>query len=236
MTDAIKNTSKKLTKTFTETSIKNKKAREIINENVLELMNDKGMLAPYLASSLVNLLRPENKSNFILVNDDNSIKVNDFLINRGIPITLYSNMLTFSDSNKHFNLDGDLSETMTNYDFKVSHSNPKDQKLIYEFGKEMNFNIQQKERKSDRDKSPKILFKSPAMMASAISTTFLPSDLNELWEKLKSLLLEKQTGKNSNIINNETVTIVDKLLKYKCIFKKQHEKFSIKCNLLHTKN
>ena len=45
-------------------------------------------------------------------------------------------MLSFRDSNKSFKLDGDLLETMTSYDFIVSHSNPKDQKLIYEFGKD----------------------------------------------------------------------------------------------------
>ena len=44
-------------------------------------------------------------------------------------------MLNFRDSNKSFKLDEDLLETMTNYDFKVRHSNPKDQKLIYEFAK-----------------------------------------------------------------------------------------------------
>ena len=51
----------------------------------------------------------------------------DFLENGGIPVTLYSNMLTFRDSNKFFKLDGDLLQTMTNYDCNVSHSNPKDQ-------------------------------------------------------------------------------------------------------------
>ena len=53
-------------------------------------------------------------------------------------------MLAFGDSNKSLKLDGDLSETMTNYDFNISHSNPQDQKLIYEFGKEMKINNEQK--------------------------------------------------------------------------------------------
>ena len=61
-------------------------------------------------------------------------------------------MITFRDSNKSFKLDGDLSETMTKYDFNVSHSNSKDQKLIFAFGKELKFNIKQKGRKSDRDR------------------------------------------------------------------------------------
>ena len=59
--------------------------------------------------------------------------MNNFLINRGIPVTLYSNMLTFRDSNKSFELDGELLKTMTNFDVNVSHANPKDQKMIYEF-------------------------------------------------------------------------------------------------------
>ena len=66
MTDAIKDTSENLTKTFTENSINSNKAIENLNERILELMNDKGMMAPYLASSSVNLLKPENKSQFRL--------------------------------------------------------------------------------------------------------------------------------------------------------------------------
>ena len=73
--------------------------------------------------------------------------MNDFLINRGIPVTPYRIMLTFRDSNRSFILVGGLLETMTNYDLNVSHSNPPGQKLIYEFGKEMNFKIKQQGRK-----------------------------------------------------------------------------------------
>ena len=111
------------------------------------------MIVPYLAPSLVNLFKPENKSQYKLIKDRNSIRVNDFLINGGIPVSLYSNKLTFRDSNKSFKLDGDLLETMTNYDLNVNHANPQDQKLIYEFGKEMKFDIKQKGRKSNRDES-----------------------------------------------------------------------------------
>ena len=66
MTDAIKDTSENLTKTITENSINNNKAIENLNERILELMDDKGLTAPYLASSLVNLFKPENKSQFRL--------------------------------------------------------------------------------------------------------------------------------------------------------------------------
>ena len=73
---------------------------------------------------------------------------------------------------------------MTNYDFNVSHSNPKDQKLIYEFGKETNCNIRQKGRKSDRDKCMIKLLKSPAIMASRVTTIFLSENPKELCDRL----------------------------------------------------
>ena len=61
MTDAIKITSQGITKTITESSIKNNKAISDKNKKVLELLNDKSMIAPDLASSLVNVLKVENK-------------------------------------------------------------------------------------------------------------------------------------------------------------------------------
>ena len=149
------------------------------------------MIAPKLASCLVNLFKPEIKSQFRLKKDLNSTKMNDLLINEGIPVTIFSNMLTFRDSNKSFKLDGDLLETTTIYIINVSHSDPKDQKPIYEFGKEMNFNIRQKGRKSNRDKSVIKLLKSPAIMASGTSKTiFSSSDPDELCNRLK-LLIQK---------------------------------------------
>ena len=72
--DTIKNTSENITKTISETSIKNNKTVSDLNKNVLELMNEKGMMAPYLPSSLVNLFKPENKSQFRLIKDRNSTK------------------------------------------------------------------------------------------------------------------------------------------------------------------
>ena len=130
MTDEIKNTSEKITRTLTENSINNNKAIENLNEKILELMNNNGLIAPYLASSLVNLFKPENRSQFRLKKDLNSTKMNDFKINKGIPVTLVSNMLIFRDSNKSFKLEGDLLEAMTNYDFNIDHSNQQDRKLI----------------------------------------------------------------------------------------------------------
>ena len=76
-------------------------------------MIDKGTIASFLASSLVNLFKLENKSQCKSMKDLNSTKMNDFSINGGVPVTLFIIMLTFRDSNESFNLDGDLLETMT---------------------------------------------------------------------------------------------------------------------------
>ena len=86
VTNTIENTSENSTKTISETYINNNKAIENLNEKVLELMNDKCMMAPFSASSLVNFFKPENKSQIRLMKD--STKMNDFLINDAIPVTL----------------------------------------------------------------------------------------------------------------------------------------------------
>ena len=82
----------------------------------------------------------------------------------------------------------------------------------------MNFDIKQKGRKSVRDKSMIKLLKSPAIMASGLSKTkFLSSDPDELCNRLEILIQEKQARNNSDIINEEIIDIVDKILEYKCI-------------------
>ena len=80
----------------------------------MDFLNDKGLIAPYLACFSVNLLGPENKSQFSLIKDHNLTKMNDFVINTSVPVTLYSNMSTFRNSNKFFKIDGELLKTMTN--------------------------------------------------------------------------------------------------------------------------
>ena len=70
-------------------------------------------------------------------------------------------------------------------------------------------------------------------MASGVSKTiFLSSVPDELCDRIKLLLQEKQAGNNSDIINEEIVAIVDKLLGYKCKSKKQHKQILLKCNPL----
>ena len=236
VTKSLENTSKNITKTLTETSNNNKKALENLNEKILEIMNDRGILASYLRSPLSRITNPENSSQFKIVKDPNSNRVNDLLMKNKIPITLYGNMLTFRDTNKQFELTGDLLEMINNKDYNVDHASLADKKLMYDFAKEMHFDMKAVGKKPTPDKTLIKLLKSPSLIVSASGvskTIFLSSDPDELCDRLKLLLQEKHAGNNSDLINVEIVAIVDKLLEYKCISKKQHKQILIKCNLLH---
>ena len=235
VTKSFENTSENLTKAITESSITNNKAMENINNNLLEIMNDRGILATYLMSPSSKITNPENTTQFKLVKDANSNRVNDLNINNSIPITLYNNLLTFRDTGKEFELKGDLLKMITNKNYNVDLASLADKKLMYDFAKEMHFDVKKIGNKSTRDRTLIKLLKSPGLIVSASGvskTIFLSSDPDELCERLKLLLQEKHAGNSSDIINQEIVAIVDKLLEYKCIFKKQHKQIIYKCNLL----
>ena len=186
-------------------------------------------------SPLSKITNPENTSQFKLVKDSSSNRDNDLKIHNSIPITLYGKTLTFRDTYKQFELKGDLLEMITNSKDNVDLASLQDKKLIYDFAKAMHFDTKAVGKKSTRDKTLIKLLKSPGLMVSASGISksiFLSSDPDELCNRLKLLLQEKHAGYNYNIINDEIVAIVDKLLEYKCISKKQHKQILNKCNLL----
>ena len=235
VTKSLENTSENLARAITESSIKINKAIENLNNKLLEIMNDRGILASYLITPLSKITNPENTSQFRLEKDHISKRVNDLLMKNKIPIKLYGNMLTFRDSGKVFELKGGLLEMITNSKYNVDLASLQDKKLMHDFAKEMNFDAKAVGNKSTRDKTLIKLLKSPGLMVSASGvskTTILSYDPNELSDRLKLLLQEEHAGNNSEIINDEIVAIVDKLLEYGCISKKQHKQILIKCNLV----
>ena len=156
------------------------------------------------------------------------------MIKNTIPITLCGNILTFRDTGKEFEITGDLLEIITNKNFNVNLASLSDKKLMFDFAKEMTFDTKAQGRKSIRDITLINLLNSPGLIfsASGVSKTiFLSSDPDELCNKLKLLQQEKHAGNISDIINDEFFAILDKLLEYKCISKKQHKHFLIQCNL-----
>ena len=232
LTDTIKNTSENITKLITESSKENNLALENLNNKLLEILNGRGILASYLMSPLSKITNPENTTQFKLVKDSTSNRVNDLKINKTVPITLYNNMLTFPDTGKEFELRGELLKMITNKNYNVNLASLQDEKLVYDFAKAMNFHTKALGNKSTRDRTLIKLLNSPAIMASGIATIFSSENADELCDRLRLILQEKQAGNNSDIINQEIVAIVDKLLEYKCISNKQHKQNLIKCNLL----
>ena len=121
---------------------------------------------------------------------------------------------------------------ITNKNYNVNLASLQDKKLVYDFAKAMNFDTKALGNKSTRDRTLIKLLNSPAIRASGITTIFLSENADELCDRLRLLLQEKQGGNNSVIIDEEIIAIVVKLFEYKCISKKQHKQILIQCNLL----
>ena len=111
-------------------------------------MNDRGVLATSLMSLLSKITNPENTIQFKLVKDCSSNRVNDLLIHNSIPITWDGNLLTFRDTVKEFELIGDLLEMITNKNYNVDLASLADEKIMYDFAKEMNYDLKAKSKKS----------------------------------------------------------------------------------------
>ena len=62
----MKTNSENLTKTITEPSFKKKEAFDSLNDEILEIMNDRGIIASYLMSPLSKITNPENTTQFKL--------------------------------------------------------------------------------------------------------------------------------------------------------------------------
>ena len=78
----------------------------------------------------------------------------------------------------------------------------------------MHFDERNVGNKSIRDRKLIKLLSSPGLMVSASGiskTIFLSSNPNELCDRIKLLLQEKQAGNNCDIINQEIVAIVENI-------------------------
>ena len=199
-------------------------------------MTDRVIIASYLLSLLSKITNPKNSTQFKLRKHSTSNRVKDLLIHNSIPIFLQDILLTFRDKNNQFEMKGDLLKMVTNKHCNVDLASLADKKLMYDFAKEMNFDVKATGNKSIPDRTFIKLLNSRGLMVPAsgiLNTIFLSSNPDELCDRLKFLLQQKRAGNISHLINQELVAIVDKLLEYKCISKKQHTQLLIKRNLLH---
>ena len=131
---SIRNVSQEITKTITETSKGNNKALEKINNELLEFVNARGILASYLLPPPSKLTNPEHTSHFKLVKDPRSHRVNVLLINKTKPKILYNNFLLFRITDGDFELQ-DLLKMITKKTYNADLGILLGKKFMYEFAK-----------------------------------------------------------------------------------------------------
>ena len=113
-------------------------------------MNDRGIISRYFLSLLSKIKNPENTSQFKLVKVFSSNTGNSLLVHNTLPVTLYDNFLTFRDTGKIFELNGDLLKMITYKNYNVDLASLSDKKLLYDFAKEMYFDVKARGIKSTR--------------------------------------------------------------------------------------
>ena len=131
-------TSQDITKLITEASFESNKAIENLNNTLFEVMDDRGKIASYWLSPLAKNTNPENSTQFKLVKDFTSNRVDDLLIHNSIRVTLHDNFF-FRETNKQFELKGDLLKKITNKNYNIDLASLQHKKPMYFFAKEMNF-------------------------------------------------------------------------------------------------
>ena len=80
-TKTNKDASEDVTKIMTENCKENNKTLSNLNNKRLEIRNDGGIIASYLLSPLSEIHNPEHTSQFKLLKDPNSNRLNDLLMN-----------------------------------------------------------------------------------------------------------------------------------------------------------
>ena len=128
VTKSLEKTSQDVTKTITESSITDNQAIENLSSKLLEIMNDRGVIASFLLSPLARITNPENSTQFKLVKEPSSNRVNNLLIHNSILITLHDNLLAFRDTNKQFEVKGDLLKLISNKNYNVDLASLADKK------------------------------------------------------------------------------------------------------------
>ena len=147
---SIEDTSEDVTKTITEISIQNNKALNTLNDKLLEILNDRGVITTYLSSLSYKITNPNHTRHFKLGKNPDSYRVNDFLIKITIADTLFDNLLTFCDTNNYFELKGEILKMIIDRNFNLHLVELPDKKLMFDFAKEMYFDEKSLGNKSTR--------------------------------------------------------------------------------------
>ena len=193
-----------------------------------------------IIKTVSNLLNDKNKSQFSLEPVTQSAlgegNPNLFTINPTNPqqVLFKGSTITFENGNTYNLNDPDLQYFMTNTQIdKEIH----DENLIHSFLNDMKYNLNYGDKKSKRYYFIKDLINQykyreipyreipyrDSPWGSGLNFVFLPSDPDELVDQLKLLYFEKVGGNDNPMLNEQIITIADKLLQYQCITTNQHQ-------------
>ena len=184
------------------------------------------------------MLNDNNKSQFSLEPVEGSSNL--FTIN---PITnpqqvlIKGSTMTFENGNTYNLNNPDLSYfiTYTQLDKEIQN-----EKLIYNFLKDMKYDLNYGDKKSKRYYFIKDLINQytyrdqQSQLGSGLNFIFLPSDPDELVDQLKLLYFEKVGGNDNPMLSEQIIAIADKLLQYHCITTNQHQNMHSTFGLIST--
>ena len=75
------------------------------------------------------------------------------LLHNTIAVTLYNNLLTFRDTGKEFGLKRNLLKMIASKNYNVDLASLSDEKRMYDFAKEMNFDVKAMVNKPTRNRT-----------------------------------------------------------------------------------
>ena len=186
-----------------------------------------------IVKTVSNLLNDKNKSQFSLepIHGLEPMNPNLFTINPHNPqqVVIKGSTMTFENGNTYNLNDPDLSYfiTYTQLDKEIQNEN-----LIYNFLKDMKYDLNYGDKKSSRNNIIKYLFQpqlgsgikfTSQRPANPVVCVFLPSDPDELVDQLKLLYFEKVGGNDNPMLSEQIIAIADKLLQYQCITTNQQQ-------------
>ena len=187
------------------------------NQIVTDLVNS-NQVDSSIVKTVSNLLNDNNKSQFILEPVQGSSNL--FTINPHNPqqVLIKGSTMTFQNGNTYYLNDPDLSYFVTNTQIDKI---PQNTNIIYSFLNDMKYNKNYGDKKSHRYYFIKSMLQP--QLGSGLNFIFLPSDPDELVDKLKLLYFEKVGGNDNPMLSEQIIAIADKLLQYQCITTNQHQ-------------
>ena len=184
-------------------------------------MNKNEVIQSSLIRSIAKLFVPQQKYQFRMLDFHDSDYWIDYKMKRE-KSTLYNKKLLFKDTGVVFTLKGDILSMITDYDFIETNSPVA--KQITDLMDEMFLDIRAKGKFSKDNIVIINYFNRRDIISSELRTIFLSENINELSDRFKLILQEKQAGKYSNVNDEEKVALNIRLLQYKGLTPTQHKK------------